>query len=267
MNELKAGDMILQIDNLNKTFVADGGRVTALADVSLQVGRGEVVAINGRSGCGKTTLLLTAGGLLPPDTGTVGLDGRDLYALPPEQRAMERARNIGFVFQQFHLLPYLNVLENVLVPTIADAAARKYEQAETLSNVRVETSTKTEPEANEASRQGTDHSGNHDSHTRQRALALLRRFDLIERIGHRPSQLSTGEKQRVALVRALINRPKFLFADEPTGNLDDDNAAEVMRYLTDFAADGGGVLLVSHDRRTAVHADQSYQMQQGRLLT
>ncbi len=224
--------MILTIDRLNKTFIANGGRVAALADVSLRVGRGEVVAINGRSGCGKTTLLLTAGGLLPPDTGTASLDGSDLYALSHDERAVERARNIGFVFQQFHLLPYLNVLENVLVPTIAGSAGGRDERAD----------------------------------TRQRALALLRRFDLLERVGHRPAQLSTGEKQRVALVRALINRPKFLFADEPTGNLDDDNAAEVMHYITDFAAGGGGVLLVSHDRRTAMHADQSYQMEQGRLL-
>ncbi len=215
--------MILEVNNLRKTFVAGKREIKALDGVSLQVKQGEVVVINGKSGCGKTTLLLTGGGLLAPDAGSVVLDGVDLYAVSSERRTCERADNIGFVFQQFHLIPYLDVMENVLVPTIG----RKNSAAK--------------PED------------------------LLRRFDLGDRAHHKPAQLSTGERQRVALVRALVNQPKFLFADEPTGNLDDQNAAEVMRYISRFADEGGAVLLVSHDQRTAVHASRKFQMNKGCL--
>ena len=215
--------MFLDIENLNKAFAAGGKTIKALDGVSLKVAEGELVAVNGPSGCGKTTLLLTAGGLLEPDEGKVRLDGVDLYGSPPERRAEERAASIGFVFQQFYLIPYLNVLENAMVPAIGR------------ENVR------------------------------ERALELIRRFNLESRIEHIPSELSTGERQRTALVRALINRPKFLFADEPTGNLDDKNAEEVMNALSSFASEGGGVLLVSHDRRTSVHSDRSYFMDSGKL--
>ncbi len=214
---------MLDINNITKTFSGCGKNVKALDGVSLNMSGGELVAVNGASGCGKTTLLLTAGGLLEPDGGRVSIDGVDLYAASPEKRAEERAENIGFVFQQFYLIPYLNVFENAVVP----AVGRK--------NVR------------------------------ERALDLIRRFNLEGRICHKPSQLSTGERQRTALVRALINGPKLLFADEPTGNLDDKNAEEVMEALSAFASGGGGVLLVSHDKRTSVHADRSYLMDNGRL--
>lgn len=215
---------MLQLINLEKTFATGNHQVKALDDVSLEVGRGDIVVINGRSGCGKTTLLLTAGGLLLPDSGTVTLDGVDLYAVSGEERARQRADKLGFVFQQFHLLPYLNVLENVLVPTIGRGPAR------------------------------------------QTAEELLHRFDLADRLDHKPAELSTGERQRTALVRALINGPGILLADEPTGNLDDDNAAAVMEYMARFAEEGGGILLVSHDRRTAQHARKMHVMSKGQLL-
>ncbi len=217
--------MILTLANLKKTFFTGTHEVKALDDVSVEVGQGEVVAVNGRSGSGKTTLLLAAGGLLLPDSGQVQLDGVNLYKISPEKRARERAENIGFVFQQFYLMPYLDVLENVLVPTTGQVKS-----------------------------------------ARGMAEDLLSRFDLADRLDHKPSQLSTGERQRVALVRALINQPKFLFADEPTGNLDDENAAEVMKYISTFAEEGGGVLLVSHDQRTAVHASRRYLMKQGKFI-
>jgi len=217
--------LLLKIDNLKKTFSAKGKHVPAVDDVSLDVDKGELVAVNGPSGCGKTTLLLIAGGLLVPDEGKVWLDGTDFYSISSEQRTHKRASSIGFVFQQFHLLPYLNILQNVMVPGL-----------------------------------GTGNS------SESRARELIDLFNLTSRIDHKPSQLSTGERQRVALVRALINKPQILFADEPTGNLDDDNAEEVIKYISLFAEEGGGVLLVSHDTRTAFHANRTYRMKQGKFI-
>ena len=216
--------MILRIEKVKKTFTANGKAVKALDGVSLNVSEGELVTVNGPSGCGKTTLLLAAGGLLYPDEGHISLNGLDLYSIPPEERAKERAENIGFVFQQFYLVPYLNVLENVMVPSIARTPDK------------------------------------------ERAEELIERFHLTDRIHHKPSELSTGERQRVGLARALINNPKFLFADEPTGNLDDKNAGEVMKALSDFASEGGGVLLVSHDKRTNIHSNRKYSMEAGKFI-
>ena len=148
----------------------------------------------GPSGCGKTTLLLVAGGLLRPENGEVSIDGTDPYSLSGEQRARFRAEQIGFVFQQFHLVPYLNVLDNVMAPAL----------------VTGETS------------------------ARERAGILVERFGLADRLGHRPGQLSTGERQRVALARALLNEPRVILADEPTGNLDRRTAKTLFGLLVDF---------------------------------
>lgn len=215
---------MLQLEHIEKTFRTKYSEVRALDGISLNVKEGELVTINGKSGCGKTTLLLTAGGLLFPDKGRVRLNRQDFYSLTSEERAKKRAGHIGFVFQQFYLVPYLNVLENILAPSPGQAPDIK------------------------------------------RASELMDRFHLTDRSHHKPSELSTGERQRTGLARALINKPKFLFADEPTGNLDDHNAAEVMNALSDFAADGGGVLLVSHDQRTSVHSSRKYVMESGKLI-
>ncbi len=216
--------MSLRIHQLSKTFYSTDAPVKALDSISLEIKPGELVTVNGRSGCGKTTLLLSAGGLLLPDHGEVTIDEHILYALSTEDRARMRAGKIGFVFQQFHLLPYLDVINNVMLAALA----------------------------------GTE--------SLARAKELLKRFNLAERLHHKPGSLSTGERQRVALVRALINNPLYLLADEPTGNLDDDNAAEVMAYIVEFATDGGGVLLVSHDPRTGDSAGTRYTMNKGRFV-
>jgi len=200
--------------------------VQALAEVSLQVRPGEFVAVQGPSGSGKTTLLLVAGGLLAPDSGQVLLDGTSPYELPADARAKFRATHVGFVFQQFHLVPYLNVLENVLAPSIAVP----------------------------------------NSQARGRALELIERFGLAERTYHVPAELSTGERQRVALARALLNRPKLILADEPTGNLDRANADIVLGHLAEFAASGeGAVLLVTHSDYAAGFAARVERLAAGRL--
>ena len=219
-------EKMLEFKNVNKSFNGPQGKVTALDGISLSVRQGEFLAVRGPSGCGKTTLLLTAGGLLRPNTGQVNLDGHDSYALSPEMRSRMRARMIGFVFQQFHLIPYLTVQQNILAPSLALPAKE----------------------------------------AGQRAQELVSRFGLDNRASHVPSQLSTGQRQRTALARALLNKPKIILADEPTGNLDESNSDIVFGYLSQYVAEGGCVLLVTHDVRAAEHATRTLQMVNGRLI-
>ncbi len=217
---------MLEFKNVTKWFDGAEGKVTALNEISFSVQTGELLAVRGPSGCGKTTLLLIAGGLLSPDSGQIGLNGQDPYELGPEMRNKLRARTIGFVFQQFHLIPYLTVRQNIQVASLAVPA-------------------------NEAP---------------ERTQELISHFGLEDRAGHVPAQLSTGERQRTALARALLNRPKVILADEPTGNLDEDNAQTVLGYLSQYVSDGGCVLLVTHDVRAAGHATRTLQMSDGRLI-
>ncbi|MBC8371949.1 MAG: ABC transporter ATP-binding protein [Phycisphaerae bacterium] len=211
---------MLDIREISKTYTVGGKAVAVLDGMSLRVGPGEFMAVQGQSGCGKSTLLLAAGGLLRPDSGQVFVSGSDPYELSSEARADFRATHIGFVFQQFHLVPYLDVLDNVLSPSMA-----------------------------------------HDSpDARPRAMDLIEHFGLADRIGHLPGELSTGERQRTALARALLNRPKLLLADEPTGNLDANSGAIVLNYMREFAASGGAVLMVTHDSDAAGKADRVIQL-------
>ena len=218
---------MLEFKNVTKWFDGAQGKVTALNEISFSVQPAELLAVRGPSGCGKTTLLLIAGGLLSPDSGQIGLDGRDPYELGPEMRNRLRAQTIGFVFQQFHLIPYLTVRQNIQVASLAVAADEAAERTEELIN----------------------------------------HFGLEDRAGHVPAQLSTGERQRTAMARALLNHPKVILADEPTGNLDEDNAQTVLGYLSQYVSDGGCVLLVTHDVRAADHATRTLQMSKGRLIT
>ena len=224
---------MLEFKNVSKWFSVKsskgngtGGKVTALKEVSFSVRPGELLAVRGPSGCGKTTLLLTAGGLLHPSAGQISVAGQDPYELDPEQRSQLRARMIGFVFQQFNLIPYLTVRQNILAASLAMPG-----------------------------RKGAE-----------RASSLIDRFGLADRADHVPAQLSTGERQRTALARALLNEPKVILADEPTGNLDEDNAQTVFGYLSQYVSDGGCVLLVTHDARAAAHATRTIQMNAGQIV-
>ncbi|MGQ9663527.1 MAG: ABC transporter ATP-binding protein [Kiritimatiellia bacterium] len=216
---------MLELIRVSKSYGTDTKKVQAVHQVSLFVRPGEVVCIRGPSGCGKTTLLLMSGALLRPTAGTVRVDNVDPYSLSPEERSVFRGRKIGFIFQQFHLIPYLSVIENVLAPTVPNPR----------------------PDA------------------RERALQLIRHFGLEARIAHLPGELSVGERQRVALARALLNEPKLVLADEPTGNLDPDNAIVVLDALREYARGGGAVLLVTHDPYAAERADRTLLMGNGRL--
>lgn len=221
--------MVLKVSGLKKSYITKKDtEVKALQGVSLEVGEGELVQVNGPSGCGKTTLLLICGGLLFPDDGEILLNNNNLYSYTSQQRDKVRAEKMGFVFQQFYLVPYLNVLENVLVPSIG--------------------------------------SGSASDSAKKRAEELIKKFKLYHRIYHMPGELSTGERQRVALARALINNPKILLADEPTGNLDNENTEIVMNYISNFAHEGGAVLLVTHDNRISNNSHRRYRMKEGKFL-
>lgn len=216
---------MIELQNVSKIYAGQDGQVRALDDVSLSVEQGEFVVIRGPSGSGKSTLLLTIGGLVRPTRGNVVVAGKDLYAMSGRERANFRAENVGFVFQMFHLLPYLDVLENVLVPAIPGARRS----------------------------------------AREEAVDILQRLQMSERLHHRPAQLSTGERQRVAIARALLNRPSLVLADEPTGNLDPDNATEVLGYLAEFHKAGGTVLLVTHEKSAEDHAERIMLLEKGRV--
>lgn len=216
---------MLGLTDVTKIYPRQHGIVRPLDGITLSVESGEFVAVQGPSGSGKTTLLLTAGGLLRPDEGRVFLDEQNLYEMNPDERARFRAKNIGFVFQQYHLIPYLTVLENVMTPNLAQLS----------------------------------------SNSRGRANKLIEHFGLTERSGHTPGELSAGEKQRTALARALFHQPKILFADEITGNLDQQNAHIVLNYLKEFAQSGGAVLLVTHDVQVAQSAQKKWSLVNGQL--
>jgi putative ABC transport system ATP-binding protein len=216
----------LSFDSVSKRYATSEGEVKAIDVVSLSIEPGEFVALHGPSGCGKSTLLLMAGALLSPDEGAIRIDGDDPYALRPEARAAFRAGRIGFVFQQFHLIPYLDVLDNVLVGELAGGGDR-----------------------------------------RDRARELLDLVQLGHRLHHVPSKLSIGEQQRVALARAFLRSPRLILADEPTGNLDAENAAIILNHLAEFAASGSGaVLMVTHDDRAKAAASRGVEMRAGRLV-
>ena len=216
---------MIRCDEVTKIFRKNGSEVTSLDRFTAEVTEGEFVAVRGPSGCGKTTLLLTLGGMQRPSDGSVQLGGRDLYALSPAERAGLRSSEIGFVFQMFHLVPYLDLLGNVLLACPGKPSAE----------------------------------------VRRRAGGLLDELGLADRASHRPGELSAGERQRLAVARALLNRPKLILADEPTGNLDPENAAEVIRHLAEFHRGGGTVVLVTHGASADAHADRTLRLEQGQL--
>jgi putative ABC transport system ATP-binding protein len=215
---------MLQFDDVSRIYRTNRGEVRALDGLSLTVDEGEFVAVRGPSGSGKTTLLFAAGGMQRPSGGRVIVDGTDLYDLPPSGRAVFRAERIGFVFQMFHLVPYLSVIENVLLSAGGDPSDRK------------------------------THAGE-----------LLERLGLADRMTHRPSELSAGERQRVAIARAVLNRPRLILADEPTGNLDPENAEAVINALTEFHKEGATIIVVTHGQDAEERATRVVRLRGGKL--
>lgn len=218
---------LLNVERLTKCYPALAGQLTVLADVSFALSPGDTCAIIGPSGSGKTTLLGLCAGLDQPTSGRILLDGVDLGSLDEEERARLRSEKVGFIFQSFHLLPTLTAIENVMVPLELRGIARPRPPAE----------------------------------------ELLRRVGLADRQDHYPAQLSGGEQQRVAIARAFVNQPKVLFADEPTGNLDQETAGKVIQMLFDLNASANTALvLVTHDPELARRAGRVIRLRGGRRV-
>ncbi|WP_442509691.1 ABC transporter ATP-binding protein [Novipirellula sp. SH528] len=222
-------DSSLRVENLSKSYPTAGEPLQVLSNVSLSLDGGDSLAIVGPSGCGKSTLLQILGTLDHPDQGSVRIDGQDPFALNEKELAGFRNQHVGFVFQDHHLLPQLTVLENVLVPALAQG--------------------RPEPERFEHAEQ------------------LLESVGLVERRGHLPSELSGGERERVAIARALLMRPSLVLADEPTGNLDRRTADSVTELLLDLPASRGVILVVvTHSHSLAEALKQSCELRDGQLV-
>ncbi|MCK0156820.1 ABC transporter ATP-binding protein [Cellulophaga sp. F20128] len=219
---------ILKIAGLEKTYSSGNKQLTVLQDISFDVAQGQTFSIVGPSGSGKTTLLGLCAGLDAPNSGTVELCGQDLNDLNEDQRAQLRNKEVGFIFQNFQLLPTLTALENVSVPL-------------ELQGSKVAT---------------------------KKSKALLEKVGLGDRIHHYPSQLSGGEQQRVALARAFSNAPSILFADEPTGNLDEETGEKVIQLLLDLNTERGTTLvIITHDLELANRTQQILKLKGGKIVT
>ena len=216
---------LLRFEGVSKRYTAGSREVVALDAVDLAVSEGELVSLVGKSGSGKSTLLHLAGGLDLADAGTVYFDGRDVGALSIGDRSRMRRREIGFVFQFFHLIPTLSVLENVELPLLLDGVKRD-----------------------------------------GRGPDLLHRVGIGHRMTHLPGELSGGEAQRAAIARALVARPRLLLADEPTGNLDSANGADILTLLEqEVRQEGTALLMVTHDVDAASRADRVHTLADGHI--
>ena len=218
---------MIELDAVHRRYEMNGQAVNALAGVDLKIAAGEFVAITGASGSGKSSLLNILGCLDRPTRGRYLIEGRDVAEFDDEAASDIRNRRIGFVFQSFHLLPRLSVLENVLLPL-------RFQR---------------EPPA--------------DAHAH--AHELLGRVGLGDRSGHRPSELSGGQQQRAAIARALLLRPALLLADEPTGNLDSKSATDVLDLIGEVHSGGQTVVLVTHDRDLAARAPREVRLHDGKV--
>ncbi len=222
---------MLEAKNLFKSYKLPHKQVDVLQGAQISVGAGERVAIVGRSGAGKSTLLHVLGGLDHPDSGEVLIGGVSLYEVSRRQRTAIRAARIGFVFQSYHLLPEMDVTENVMLPAMTGVL--KISRAE----------------------------------MRARALDLLERVGLSDRASHMPMELSGGEQQRVALARALINNPALILADEPTGNLDSKTGSQVMEQLFELSrTNKSALVMVTHSMQSAALCDRILEISEGLLV-
>lgn len=221
---------MLELRSVGKSYREGQTRRTVLSDVDLQVRRGEFVAVTGRSGTGKSTLLNLASGIDEPDTGTVILDGVDLTALGERDRTLKRRTSIGFVFQFFNLIPTLSVAENLMLPL--------------------------------------ELNGTPTLDARARVDAMLERVGLLNRAASFPDRLSGGEQQRVAVARALVHEPQVVLADEPTGNLDAETGRMVLALLAEMSRDAKRTLIiVTHSEEAARRADRILAIEDGRIRT
>jgi putative ABC transport system ATP-binding protein len=215
---------MIEINNIIKRYKKGSEEFTALDDDSLRIKKGDFVVVSGASGAGKSTLLNVIGGLIHPDSGEVKFNGKNIYKQKKKVTDEYRKRHVGFMFQQFHLMPYLTVLENIKL------ACYNKQQLDTIYN-------------------------------------YLEKCSLNVLKNKYPSELSVGEKQRTAFIRAIISTPDILLADEPTGNLDPGNSTILMALVEDYHKNGGTVVMVSHDPLAAKYANRSITLEKGKIVS
>ncbi len=222
-------DIVIEARDVEKTYDTGSVKVFALRGVSLQVPRGEMLAIMGPSGCGKTTLLNSLSGLDDFDSGVVLIDGKDLSRMADDRKTEFRAKDMGFVFQTYNLLPVLTSVENIELPLIVSGTKPKV--------------------------------------AREQALASLERVGLLDKAGQRPAQLSGGQRQRVTVARALVNKPAIVWADEPTGALDSTTATEIMDLIVDLNSTAHQTcVIVTHDPKVAARCHRTIHMADGLIV-
>ncbi len=219
---------LIEINNVKKQYTSGDDVVEALSGVDLSIEAGEFITIMGQSGSGKSTLLSVLGGMNHPSEGSVEMAGVKLYDLPGEKLADFRAQNLGFVFQSFHLIPYLTALENVMLP-LAIAKIGRIEK-------------------------------------RGKAKEALEQVGLAAKADRLPNQLSGGEQERVAIARAIVNSPHILLADEPTGNLDSKTSDEVMALFKELNKSGQTVIMVTHNPENCSYANRTIQLRDGAVV-
>jgi putative ABC transport system ATP-binding protein len=207
---------MIKVASVSKKYKRDNKEVTAIDQISLDIMKGDFVSIIGPSGSGKSSLLLMLGGMLSPTEGSILIDQKSLYDLTANDRAALRQKKMGFVFQTFNLIPYLSALQNVQLPLLLAGIDEKKQQA--------------------------------------KAQELLERVGLSERMDHKPSELSVGQQQRIALARMLANDPSIIFADEPTGNLDPEMSQQVINFLLELNQEDRTIIMVTHDMKVAKQA-------------
>lgn len=223
--EMQKINHLIQIHGLRKTYQSGDSSVDAVKNIDFSIDDGEFVAIMGQSGSGKSTLLSILGGLNHPTAGQVYVDSMDLYALTAEQRADFRSEYIGFIFQSFQLIPYLTVLENVKLPMAVTGLKKKVKT--------------------------------------QMAMEVIERVGLDSKTDRLPDQLSGGEQERVAIARAIVNKPPIILADEPTGNLDSATAEEIMEFLLSLNKDGHTVIVVTHNPEMESYSTRTIKVRDG----
>ncbi len=217
---------MIQARNVVKTYSGTNGPVHALDGVDLSIEAGDFVVIHGSSGSGKTTLLQAIGGMLRPTSGTVAFQDDDIYSFSAVWRSRYRKRNVGFIFQKFFLLPYLSAFDNI--------------------------------------RMSLELRGRRGKH-KQTIVDVATRLGMADRLGHRPSQLSVGEQQRIAVARAIVGEPQLILADEPTGNLDRKNADVFASFLSDENQRGRTIVLVTHDESLLDLGNRTVQLRSGKI--
>ncbi len=221
--------MIIQTKNLFKIFSTDEIKTTAINDLSIEINEGEFVSIMGPSGCGKSTLMNILGMIDSPTQGEYFFNGEEIGKFPEWKRASIRKNNLGFVFQSFNLIDELSVFENVELPLMYTKIKKK--------------------------------------ERKERTEALLDEMNMMHRRNHFPQQLSGGQQQRVAVARAIVNNPKLILADEPTGNLDSSNGNDVMKILSDLNSEGTTVLMVTHSQSCAEFGNRIIRLLDGKFVT